>query len=201
MNTDENKPIVENNGCADPETRRPQPEAEIRHGGDGPGLLSSSTTITKVTAENVDEYLAQVAAWETAPTITHREWLQRRGWRFQAPEKLHGRELTEELWRLIRALAAGRVFFEHTDHLNDAALYEQLWHEVLEAGEPDIPRTAADTWHWDLAEAPGEHEDEWLIYYADDVEREEWLEMFPELTLPEHRDPPYDRDRLLPKWK
>ncbi len=201
MTTDQNKTNGENDGAGDHETLRPQPEAKIRRGGGSPAVFSPGTVITKVTAENVEEYLRQVEAWENAPLVTHREWLKRRGWRFHAPEKLYGHELVEELWRLIRALAEARVFIEHTDHLNDVALYEQLWREVLEGQQPDVPRSAADAWHWDLAEAGGEHETEWLMYYADEDEREEWHEMFPEVTLPEHRDPPYERDQLLPKWQ
>ena len=197
MTTEDDKSNGESNGYIDPETRRRQLETKVRELGGMIGPRPGAEVPTAV----MNAYLEHVLAVETAPHVTHREWLRRRGWRFHAPEKLRGQELMEELWRLIWALAKARVFFEHSDHLSDAGLYERLWHDVLDADEPDLPRTEAEAWHWDLAEAAGDHEREWLMYYADEDEREEWQEMFPELTLPEHRRLPYQRDHLLPKWK
>ncbi|HLJ25854.1 MAG TPA: hypothetical protein VKY85_04025 [Candidatus Angelobacter sp.] len=39
----------------------------------------------------------------------------------------------------------------------------------------------------------------YLKYYADDDWRRHWHENFPNDPLPAREDPPYDRDRLLPK--
>jgi hypothetical protein len=39
----------------------------------------------------------------------------------------------------------------------------------------------------------------YLKYYADDASRKQWHRDFPDDPLPAHQDPPYDRDRLLPK--
>ena len=38
-----------------------------------------------------------------------------------------------------------------------------------------------------------------LKYYDDEEERFHWHKSFPEDTIPDHEDPPYDRDRHLPK--
>ncbi len=38
-----------------------------------------------------------------------------------------------------------------------------------------------------------------LKYYDDEEERVRWRESFPDDPIPEHEDPPYDRDRHLPK--
>ena len=47
----------------------------------------------------------------------------------------------------------------------------------------------------------GSEEDTYLYlkYYADDDWRRFWLKDFPDDEIPDHEDPPYDRDRLLPK--
>jgi hypothetical protein len=39
----------------------------------------------------------------------------------------------------------------------------------------------------------------YLKYYADDDWRQHWHEDWPDDLIPAHQDPPYDRDRLLPK--
>jgi hypothetical protein len=197
MTTHNGSTNSESNPSADPETRRRQLETRIRELGGVVGSVPGPEPHT----EMINAFLERVLAAETAPHITHREWLKRRGRQFPAPETLHGPHVTVELWRLVQALATARVFIERTDHLDDAGLYARLWHEVLDADEPDIPRTEADAWHWNFSEAGSDDETEWLTYYASDDEREEWQEMFPELTLPEHRRLPYERDHLLPKRK
>lgn len=37
-----------------------------------------------------------------------------------------------------------------------------------------------------------------MKYYADEETRRQWKNDFPDYEMPEHEDPPYDRDRLLP---
>ena len=39
----------------------------------------------------------------------------------------------------------------------------------------------------------------YLKYYADDDFRRQWHNDWPSDPIPAHEDPPYDRDRLLPK--
>ena len=147
------------------------------------------------------EIYRKLLASETAPMSTNREWLRRRGWIFPEPAKLSGLQVKEELWRLIRALEKARLFIENTDHLSDAELYARLWHDVLDAEEPDLPRSKAEAWHWDLADPTAGHEVEWLTYYASEDDREMWKEEYPDFDLPEHRDPPYERDDAMPKWR
>jgi len=44
-----------------------------------------------------------------------------------------------------------------------------------------------------------EHTYLYLKYYADDAWRRDWAQQFPGDKIPEHADPPFDRDRHLPQ--
>jgi hypothetical protein len=39
----------------------------------------------------------------------------------------------------------------------------------------------------------------YMKYFADDEYRAEWMKDFPELDFPPHEDPPFDRDKDLPR--
>lgn len=39
----------------------------------------------------------------------------------------------------------------------------------------------------------------YMRYFADEKSRASWLGSFPDYEMPEHEDPAYDRDRLLPQ--
>ena len=47
----------------------------------------------------------------------------------------------------------------------------------------------------------GSDEDTYLYlkYLANEKWRADWLKDFPDYVMPEHEDPPYDRNRLLPQ--
>lgn len=180
---------------ADRAIRRAQLEQKIRELG---GLIPESNPDADVSDIEL-EFLNHVIAWETGPFSTHCEWLARHGLIFATPEELRGRALKKELWRLIEALAVvARVFLYHTNHLSDAELYARLFHEVLDGDGPDFARTPDDACHWDFADAGSGEETLWLTFYADDQERKEWVQHFPDVVLPPKRRPPYRRDHRLP---
>lgn len=143
-------------------------------------------------------FLEQVVAWETGPRSTHRAWLERRGKIFYPPAELDESQVGKELWRLIHALAEARIFLYHTNHLNDAELYRELWEEVLPADCPDGVRTPDDACHWDFASPGSNGEEIWLRYYASRAERREWSRDFPEAKLPKRERPRFHRDHRLP---
>jgi hypothetical protein len=39
----------------------------------------------------------------------------------------------------------------------------------------------------------------YMKHYADEDSRRRWLESFPDYEMPAHEEPPYDRDKHLPK--
>ena len=120
--------------------------------------------------------------------------LKKKGLKFKPAAKLSDQELDAGLKRLIDACAAIGVYFEHTDHLSDRELYGAILGTVLPG---DFEIGGGD---WDIHDfAHGQDEaslEAFLIYYADDQDRETWgLDM----TLPAHLPCPYDRDRTLPR--
>jgi hypothetical protein len=107
-------------------------------------------------------------------------------------------QIPRALDSLILDLARMGVLLSYTDHLSDRKLYEQLYHIVC--SDPilivsGVSQTAVieclghDTYQ-DL--------EVWLRYYADQEERNWWAENYPEMRVPKHREPQYDRDRYLP---
>jgi hypothetical protein len=143
-------------------------------------------------------FLHRVIAWEEGPFTTHREWLRRRGQSFPAITEIPPERLSRVLWQLIEALASARVFLMHTDHLSDSSLYVKLTTEVLDGNAPDFARCEDDAYHRDFADPSAGHDQEWLTFYADEHEREEWRSILPETLLPPRQRPAHDRDRLLP---
>ena len=54
--------------------------------------------------------------------------------------------------------------------------------------------------HLDLLGSGSEEDTRiWLVYYADEIQREEWEVQFPGEPLPERKKPVCERDHILPK--
>ena len=196
---DDHEPLDERLARADREIQRARLEERIRELGGQmwrPGGDETPTTEVELA------FLNHVMAWETGPFSTHRAWLARHGLVFMPPAELSGRKLKSELWRLIESLAVvARVFLYHTNHLSDAELYAQLWHEVLNSDAPDFARTPDDACHRDLADwSTGDSEDEriWLTFHATEKERRQHVLDFPATVLPPRRRAPFRRDHRLP---
>jgi hypothetical protein len=163
-------------------------EAQFGPAGDGLSL------------EQEIEFLERIVAFETAPRITWLERLKSAGYDMPDPATLSNEEIGLEVWQVIQRLSELRAFLYQTDHLSDRELYEHLYRDTLSAETLDFPPDPDSACHLDLI-GSGSEEDIacWLRYYADEEEREDWLEQFPEDPLPPREKPPHDRDRLLPK--
>ncbi len=116
------------------------------------------------------------------------------------PDKLEDELLNKKLWELIHGLSLHGAFLYNTNHLSDRELYEELWYDILREEcfiQPENPNGA---YHIDLV-GSGSEEDiyKYLKYYADDEERQSWLQDIPEDDMPEHVNAPYHRDGQLPR--
>ena len=126
--------------------------------------------------------------------------LLRLGVSLPEPDSLSQDALREKLWEVIGALAELRVFLHNTDHLSDRELYTHLWEHGLRQEIVDAPPDPQLQTHLDLLGGCTEEDlQTYLRYYADEQYRRMWSEDFPEDNLPEHEDPPFDRDSQLPR--
>lgn len=151
-------------------------------------------------AETEEAFWKHVVDYEEAPWTTHFQQLESAGVLLPPPDSLSDEEVTTKLWEVIQKLALLRVFIEQTDHLSDRELYQHLWTDSLREETKMLPVDADSAWHIQLLSSGSEEDNQlYLKYYADEDWRRGWHKDFPNDPIPEHADPPYDRDRLLPK--
>lgn len=167
-------------------------------------LNESDDAIVVPAAENeLDElhtHFRYLDAMSTGPFVTDLVKLERMGIIMPAAETLNDEALSEKLWEVIEGLAECQVFLSNTDHLSDRELYEHLRTESLLEEHPDLPMGAHACMHLDILGGCSE-EDMFIYnkYYADEDYRQQQCEEYPDEPMPDHVDPPYDRDRHLPK--
>jgi hypothetical protein len=150
--------------------------------------------------DQTEQFWQRVVDFENAPSTTEFQRLTEAGLELPPPEAMEDRKLTAKLWELIGALARIRVFLSQTDHLSERELYAHLYHHVLREEVPLLPDDHDSAWHVDLLGGWSEDDTHlFLKYYADDEWRQDWVARFPDIVMPAHEDPPYDRDRHLPQ--
>ena len=151
-------------------------------------------------AETEEAFWKQLVDYEEAAWTTHFQQLETAGVSLPPPDSLKDKELTAKLWEVIQKLALLHVFIEQTDHLSDRELYTHLWTDSLREETKALPVAANSACHIQML-GSGSEEDNllYLKYYADDAWRQQWHKDFPRDPIPRHEDPPYDRDRVLPK--
>lgn len=151
-------------------------------------------------AEIEQRFLAHVLAFEQedGPSLFAR--LSDAGIDLPSPEDLRDQAMHEKLRGVIAALALLRVFLYCTNHVSDRELYSHLWGETLREPTVLLPHEPAFAMHIDLV-GSGSEEDiaNYLRYYAEETTRRDWAREFPDMVLPPHEQPPYDRDRRLPQ--
>ena len=167
-------------------------EARRLSGGD-----VNSLGIDNLPPDIAEQFLQRVIAFETAPMITDFAQLTADGVELPDPETVPDTKIAAVLWRVIVALSKHHVFLERTNHLSDRELYSVLWHNVLREEHAVLPEGDTGVWHVDI---PGDDEQatNYLTFYASGRERLRWREGFPDVQVPPHRDPAYDRDAALP---
>lgn len=155
---------------------------------------------SEVPADVEEAFWKHVVDYEEAPWTTHFQQLENAGVLLPPPDSLKDEELTAKLWDLIQKLALLHVFIEQTDHLSDRELYTHLWTNSLREETKALPLAANSAYHIQLLGSCSEEDMLlYLKYYADDDFRQQWHKDWPNDPISRHEDPPYDRDRLLPK--
>lgn len=153
--------------------------------------------------ETEEALLNRVLFFETAPRTSYAKMLIEDGIELPPPDSLDGPlSMHAKLWEVIHGLAHRRVFLNCTDHLGDRELYSVLWFDALNHDTVDLSWDDGAGCHLDLlGDGSEEHMRLWLKYFADEDERHWWSETLQADAgdLPEHVDPPFNRDRILPK--
>jgi hypothetical protein len=154
----------------------------------------------KLSREEREQFWRRVVEFETAPLTTNFQQLIDAGLELPEPESLDDERLTAKLWEVIVGLARLRVFISETDHRSDRELYTMLWSDVLRQETEAISEGEYSAWHVDLL-STGSDPDTFLYlkHYADEEFRQHWVQEFPDYVMPDHEDPPYDRDTRLPR--
>ncbi|MHB9130989.1 MAG: DUF4826 family protein [Armatimonadota bacterium] len=151
-------------------------------------------------AEVEEQFLEHVLAFERAEQVQHKDLLAREGVKLPPADELTDEELGLKLIEVIHNLAKRHTFLENTNHLSDRELYAYLWGDVLDEWTPDLAPDNPMNWHLDMiGSGSDEHIHLWMKYYADEETRKDWAERWLDMEMPPHEDPPYDRDRHLPK--
>ena len=186
-------------GCdnSDPEERIDELKEQAQQAAKGE-IISWESDVLPL--EQREQFWRHVVEYETAPLITEFRQLTDRGLDLPDPDAIDNEQLTSKLWEVIRALALMRVYICETDHLSDRELYSLLWRDVLRQETSIIPDEPGSAWHIDLLGGCSEMDTYlYLKYYADEESRRHWLADFPDYDMPAHENPPYDRDRRLPR--
>jgi hypothetical protein len=147
-----------------------------------------------------DEFWEHVEAFEREEPKVLSVVLPETGVALPPPDELDDSELSSKLWEVINMLSLLGTFLHNTNHLSDRELYAELWSEILREPMVLMPANAAFACHIDMVGSGSEeHTRLYMKYYASEEDRRSWLKDWPDDVLPEHEDPPHDRDRRLPQ--
>lgn len=174
---------------------------ELRHEVNDLAGAEESMSVSPDCPPDVEEqFLRNILAFERAQSVTPLERLARDGLALPNPASATDADVSAVLWQAIEALAAAGTFLSNTNHLSDRELYTLLWTDLLHQPSPDLPPDSGWTNYLDIL-GSGSEEDILLHlkFYADDRDRAFWAKEWPDMAIPPHEDPPYDRDRRLPQ--
>jgi hypothetical protein len=146
-----------------------------------------------------EKILERILSMEEAEERQLFDYLEEEGVSLPQPETLNDAQVQDKLWEVIQAMAGLNQYLYHTDHLSNRQLYEALWNDILREDTFINPDDDSSAGYIDILGGCSEEDSQnRLKYYADEDEREDWAEEYPEDNIPDHQDPPFDRDRHLP---
>lgn len=163
-------------------------------------LGGSTMSIDSMPADMEEEFLRHVLEYETAAPISLLSLLANAGLEVQAPEQFDKDTLRIKLKDIIERMASLGAYLLHTNHLSDRELYEYLYNDALREEVVLFPENPSYAYMIDLTGSGGDEDNQtFLKYYADEEHRRQWAHDWPDDPLPDHEDPPFDRDRFLPQ--
>jgi len=115
-----------------------------------------------------------------------------------SPDEISDSDITAVLWKVIDGMAELGAYLTSTNHLSDRELYEVLWNNLLREDHPIVSEEFPLMTHIDILGGwSNEDMQTYLTYYADEETRQDASENGT-VPIPDHVDPPYQRDHLLP---
>lgn len=163
-------------------------------------LGGNTSTLESMPADMEEEFLRHVLEYETAEQISLLRLLENSGLAVPPPESLDDDALKIKLKEIIDRMASVGSYLLHTNHLSDRDLYDYLYHEALREETVLFPENPSYAYMIDLTGSGSEDDNQtYLKYYADEAYRRQWAHDWPDDRMPEHEEPPFDRDRFLPQ--
>ena len=155
---------------------------------------------SQLSADMEEEFLKHILAFETTGSSSLLQWLENAGQDVPPPDELDDTQLHAKLWEVINRMASLGAYLHNTNHLSDRQLYSYLFEEGLREDAVLFPDNPGYVYGLDLLGSGSEEDMQlYMKYFADEAYRAEWKADFPELEMPPHEDPPFDRDKDLPK--
>jgi hypothetical protein len=151
-------------------------------------------------ADMEEEFLRHVLEYENAVPICLMKLLENSGTQVVPPDALDDDTLSVTLKELIERLSQLGAYVLHTNHLTDRELYDYLYREGLREEAVFFPENPSYAYMIDLTGSGSDEDNEiYLKYYADEEHRRRWAHDWPDDPLPDREEPPFDRDRFLPR--
>jgi hypothetical protein len=164
-------------------------------------LGGSTMSLESMPADMEEEFLRHVLEYENAEPISLLRLLENSGLEVPAPDQFDDNDaLTAKLKQIVERMATLGAYLLHTNHLSDRALYEYLYHDGLREEAVLFPENPSYAYMIDLTGSGSEEDNQiFLRYYADENYRQQWASDWPADNIPDHENPPFDRDRFLPQ--
>jgi hypothetical protein len=160
----------------------------------------STMSLESMPPDMEEEFLRHVLEYENAEPISLLRLLENSGMNVPSPDQFDDDTLTIKLKEIIERMASLGAYVLHTNHLSDRALYEYLYHDGLREEAVLFPENASYAYMIDLTGSGSEEDNQiFLKYYADENYRQQWASDWPDDNIPDQEDPPFDRDRFLPR--
>jgi len=163
-------------------------------------LGGNTMSIEDMPADMEEEFLRHVLEYETAEPISLFRLLENSGLELPVPNSLTDDDLTPKLKETIERMSSLGAYLLHTNHLSDRELYEYLYNDGLREEAVLFPENPSYAYMIDLTGSGSEEDNQiYLKYYADAEHRIQWALDWPDDVIPDHENPPFDRDRHLPQ--